>query len=49
MACVSGMETEKAFLQALEQVRTWKITGQQLELIDETGHPVARLETSLPK
>jgi heat shock protein HslJ len=49
MACVSGMETEKAFLHALEQVRTWKITGQQLELTDETGHPVARLETGLPK
>jgi heat shock protein HslJ len=49
MACVSGMETEKAFLHALEQVRRWKITGPQLELINETGHPVARLETGLPK
>ena len=49
MACVSGMETEKSFLHALEQVRTWKITGQQLDLNDENGHPVARLEAGLPK
>jgi heat shock protein HslJ len=44
MACVDGMETEKAFLHALEQVRTWKIAGQQLELDDAAGHRVARLE-----
>ena len=34
MACIHGMEIEMAFLGALEKVRTWKITNQQLELYD---------------
>lgn len=49
MACIDGMETEKAFLHALEQVRTWKIAGPQLELDDANGHPVARLDPGEPK
>jgi heat shock protein HslJ len=44
MACAAGLDTEKAFLHALEQVRTWKAPGQQLELDDADGHPVARFE-----
>ena len=44
MACLEGMDTEKAFLQALEQVNTWKIEGQQLELFDAAGNLVARFE-----
>jgi len=44
MACPEGMETEKAFLQALGQVNTWKIAGKQLELFDAAGNLIARFE-----
>jgi putative lipoprotein len=44
MACPEGMETEKVFLQALEQVNTWKIGGQQLEFFDAAGNLIARFE-----
>ena len=42
MACMHGMETETAFLAALEEVRTWKTAGQQLELFDSGGKLLAR-------
>jgi len=35
MACVQGMETETKFLKALEKVRSWKISGQELQLFDD--------------
>ncbi len=44
MACPQGMETEKAFLDALKQVNKWKIVGQHLELFDAEGKLVARFE-----
>jgi heat shock protein HslJ len=44
MACPEAMETEKAFLQALKHVKTWKIAGEQLELFDEVENLVARFE-----
>jgi copper homeostasis protein (lipoprotein) len=44
MACESGMETEKEFLETLPQVRTWKVLGQHLELFDATGTMLARFE-----
>jgi putative lipoprotein len=44
MACSEGMETEKAFLQALGQVNTWKITDQKLTLFDATGNLIACFE-----
>jgi copper homeostasis protein (lipoprotein) len=44
MACVEGMETEKAFLEALAQVRTWRIAGIHLELMDAGGAVLARFE-----
>jgi uncharacterized lipoprotein YbaY/heat shock protein HslJ/uncharacterized lipoprotein NlpE involved in copper resistance len=44
MACSEGSDTEQAFLEALQQVHTWKITGQHLELFDAAGHQVARFE-----
>jgi copper homeostasis protein (lipoprotein) len=44
MACLEGMDTEKAFLSALTQVKTWKIEGRKLCLFDASGHEVARLE-----
>ena len=44
MACVSGMDTERIFLDALQQVRGWKITGDKLELVDATGQPLAQFQ-----
>jgi putative lipoprotein len=44
MACIEGMETEKAFQQALTQVNSWKITGQHLELLDAASNVIASFE-----
>jgi putative lipoprotein len=44
MACPESMDTEKKFLEALREVKTWKIEGQQLELSGAAGNVVARLE-----
>lgn len=44
MACAEGMETEKDFLEALQDVSGWKIAGQQLELVAESGKTIARFE-----
>jgi putative lipoprotein len=44
MACITGMDTEKAFLQALGRVNKWKITGRRLDLQDANGRIIASLE-----
>jgi heat shock protein HslJ len=44
MACAKGMDTEKAFQDALAKVSTWKITGSHLELLDASGHLLARFK-----
>jgi heat shock protein HslJ len=44
MACTTGMETETAFLGALGQVASWRISGRVLELLDARGQVVARFE-----
>jgi heat shock protein HslJ len=44
MACSEGMETENAFLDTLRRVHGWRITGQQLELLDTAGNVVAGFE-----
>jgi len=49
IACPEGMETERDFVKALEQVRSWKILGNHLELIDGSGTLLARLEAGAPK
>jgi putative lipoprotein len=49
MACPSGMDTEKDFLQALDQSRTWKIRTNELELYGEDGNLLVRLEASETK
>ena len=41
MACLEGIETEKAFLDVLKQVNRWKITEQERELFDAACNPVA--------
>jgi uncharacterized lipoprotein YbaY/heat shock protein HslJ/uncharacterized lipoprotein NlpE involved in copper resistance len=45
MACVEGMEMETAFLEALAQVRRWRIAGIHLELMDAGGAVLARFES----
>jgi heat shock protein HslJ len=49
MACKQGMDTEHAFLNALNQTKAWRITGETLELLDGEGRIVARFETHTPK
>jgi putative lipoprotein len=49
MACPDGMNTETAFLHALERVNQWRIAGGQLELLDAAGNPVARFESRQAK
>jgi len=44
MACPEGMDTEKAFLKVLEDVKTWKVKEQKLELFDAGGKAVAIFE-----
>ena len=44
VACDKGMETEQAFLQALEGVSGWRISGRTLELLDRKGTALARFE-----
>ena len=44
MACVSGMDTEHAFLDALGKTDAWKIAGDKLELLDASGKTVATLQ-----
>lgn len=46
MACIEGMETEKAFLATLGQAKKWRMSGQQLELFDADRKPLARFEAS---
>jgi heat shock protein HslJ len=48
-ACPSGMDTEKDFLQALDQAHTWKIQGNELELYREDGSLLVRFEASETK
>jgi putative lipoprotein len=45
MECGDVMDTEKAFANALTETRTYRVTGKHLDLIDEQGRAVARLES----
>jgi len=44
MSCVEGMDTEKAFLKALTEVKTWKMAGEELELLNDAGNVMARFK-----
>ncbi|MFA9438218.1 META domain-containing protein [Uliginosibacterium sp. sgz301328] len=46
MACISGMEQEQRFLDALGEVAKWRINGSHLELLDATGRSLARFEAA---
>jgi copper homeostasis protein (lipoprotein) len=47
-ACPEGMDTETQFLNALEKTRRWKISGQELHLLDDQGESLAQLEAAGP-
>jgi copper homeostasis protein (lipoprotein) len=44
MACPTGMEQEQRFLQSLEKVERYRITGSHLEMLDVAGAVIARFE-----
>ena len=44
MACPDSGETDRAFRQALENARRWKVAGDGLELFDASGARLARFE-----
>lgn len=46
MACTSGTDTEQTFFRALSNARRWRISGQNLELLDDRGNSLARFETA---
>lgn len=45
MACLDGMQYERAFHDALGKVSAWRIDGERLELLDESGASVAQFES----
>jgi heat shock protein HslJ len=47
MACPEGMDTEKNFMNALNQAKTWKISGERLELFGANGESVAKFESRM--
>ncbi len=49
MACAEGMEIEKLFTQALARVKSYKIAGQSLTLLDDSGKVLAQLEAVAKK
>ena len=42
MACAGGMGVEDKLVDALEKVRQWKISSDELELQDDSGQDLAR-------
>ena len=46
MACVSGMQQEQRFLESLNHVERYRMSGQQLELLDGSGAVLARFEAA---
>jgi heat shock protein HslJ len=44
MACAHGMDAEGEFLKALESANRWRVSGQELELMDGAGLVVAVFE-----
>jgi heat shock protein HslJ len=44
MACSTGMEQEQRFLQSLEKVERYRISGSHLEMLDATAVVIARFE-----
>lgn len=49
MACVGGMDTEDKLVKALEETREWRVSGQELELLDGSQTVVARFKAGEAK
>jgi putative lipoprotein len=49
MACPTGMDTEKDFMEALDAARKWSIRGDELELYGEDGNLLVRFEANESK
>jgi heat shock protein HslJ len=49
MACIHGGTTESAFVNALDQVTTWKVSGGKLLLMDADQHVVAKFSPFTPE
>ncbi len=49
IACPEEMDTERDFMGALEEVRSWRILGDHLELFDRDGNLLARSEARASK
>jgi len=44
MACTESAKTERAFISALGDARSWRVIGEHLDLYDGDGNLVARFE-----
>lgn len=44
MACADGEDLERAFISALQDVRSWRLIGHHLDLFDAVGNLAARFE-----
>jgi len=49
MASANGMQQEQRFLKSLNDVERYRMSGQQLELLDSSGAVLARFETAAPR
>jgi heat shock protein HslJ len=49
MACLDGMDVERAFHDALGQVASWRIEGETLQLFDAAGTSIAQFESRYMK
>jgi len=47
-ACFEGMEIEQSFFAALENIKTWHVDDDTLELYDSDGKLVMQFESSQP-
>jgi heat shock protein HslJ len=45
MACLTGMEQERALEEALTKVVRWRASGERLELLDDAGDTLVQLES----
>ena len=43
-ACLDSMEQERRFLQSIEKVERYRISGSHLEMLDAAGTAIARFE-----
>jgi heat shock protein HslJ len=49
MACIHGGDTESNFAKALDQVKSWKVVGDKLLLMDAEQHVLAKFSGVQPE